>query len=145
MLDEKGSIYIIDTILAVILILIVVLIVNTTITVPNPDYSYESRDIRSSQEIMELLSGKIDFTDQTFLSKISNKLESGENSKEVIHEVSAISKDKLNSYNLDNYRFCENNVLNGEILASSGDFKKTSNVSVATRNYAQYSYSLYVW
>ena len=94
---------------------------------------------------MELLSGKVDFTDQTFLGEISNILKENKNSKQSIREVSKISKDKLDSYNLDNYQFSENNVLKGEVLASSGDYKKAQNVSVATRNYGDYSFTLSVW
>jgi len=73
MLDIKGSFYIIDALLAVFLLLIVFLVVNTAITMPTYDYSYESRDIRIAQDVMESLSGKIDFTDQTFIGKISTR------------------------------------------------------------------------
>ena len=82
MLDNKGSFYIIDAILAIFLLLMVFLVVNAAITMPPADYSYESKDIRTAQDTMELLSGKIDFQDQTFLGKISNILEEGKNSKE---------------------------------------------------------------
>ena len=142
MLDEKGYLYIIDAFLAVVLILTVFLIVNTAISIPNPDYSYQTQDIRTAQDIMEILSGKVNFTDQTFLSEISQILKNGENSKESIRETSKLCKDKLNSYNIQNYKFSENNVLKGKVLVSSGDYSKASNISVATRNYGDYSYSL---
>lgn len=145
MLDEKGYLYIIDAFLAVVLILTVFLIVNTAISIPNPDYSYQTQDIRTAQDIMEILSGKVNFTDQTFLSEISQILKNGENSKESIRETSKLCKDKLNSYNIQNYKFSENNVLKGKVLVSSGDYSKASNISVATRNYGDYSYSLSVW
>ena len=145
MLDNKGSFYIIDAILAIFLLLIVFLVVNTAISLPATDYSYESKDIRTAQDVMELLSGKIDFNDKTFLGEISTVLEDGKNSKESIREVSEISKDKLDSYNLKNYRFTENNILDGEVLASSGDYKKASDVDVASRTYGDYSYSLSIW
>ena len=141
MLDNRGSFYIVDGIIAVILVLIVFLIVNSTISISSPDYSYESHDIKEAQDIMELLSGKIDFTDQSFLSEISEILDNGEYSKEVIREVSKISKEKLNSYNLKNYRFSED----GDVLAQSGDWSKAVNVSVATRSYGDHSYSLQIW
>ena len=144
MLDNKGSFYIMDAILAVILLLTVLLIVNTAISIPESDYSYESKNIRTAQDIMELLSGKIDFTDKTFIAKISEILEKGENSKESVKEVSKISKNKLNSYNIKNYCFKENNILKGEILASSKDKAPSDNV-VATRSYGDYSYTLSVW
>lgn len=145
MLDIKGSFYIIDALLAVFLLLIVFLVVNTAITMPTYDYSYESRDIRIAQDVMESLSGKIDFTDQTFIDKISTILKDEDNSKKSIKEVSKMSRDKLNSYNLKNYKLCENNVLDGKILAFRGNFKKAADVDVATRNYGDYSYTLSVW
>ena len=94
---------------------------------------------------MELLSGKIDFIDNTFTGKISGILKDGKNSKESVRKVSRISKNKLDSYNLKNYRFSENNVLKGEVLASKGDYKKANSVDVATRTYGDYSYTLSVW
>ena len=145
MLDEKGYFYIIDAILAVMLLLIVFLIVNATISIPSPDYSYDSKDIRMAQDTMEMLSGKVNFTDQTFLGEISEILKENENSKESVRDVSRLSKDKLNSFNLKNYKFSENNVLNGKVLAESGDYSKAKDVSVATRNYGDYSYSLSTW
>ena len=145
MLDNRGSIYIIDAILAVIFLLIISLSINTVITIPSHDYSYESHDIRSAQEIMDLLSGKIDFEDQTFLSEISEILKEDQNSRESINEVSKLSKNKLNSYDLSNYKFSESNVLNDEVLASSGNYNNADNVHTASRNYGEYSYTLSVW
>ena len=144
MLDDKGSFYIFDAILAIFLLLTVFLIVNSTIS-QITNYSYESKDIRTAQDVMELLSGKIDFNDQTFLGQISTVLEDGDNSKESIREVSKISKDKLDSYEITNYRFTEDNVLGGEVLASSGDYKDANNVNVASRTYNDYSYTLAIW
>ena len=145
MLDDKGSIYIIDALLALVLVLAALMIVNMTISISTPDYSYDLKEFKSSQDTMELLSGKIDFDDKTFLGEISDILKDGENSKESVRKVSTLCKNKLNSYNLKNYRFCENNVLKGEVLASSGDITKASNISKATRNYDDYSYTLSVW
>jgi hypothetical protein len=145
MLDNKGSFYIFDAILAIFLLLIVFLVVNAAISMPSADYSYESKDIRTAQDVMELLSGKINFNDMTFLSKISKILEDGKNSKQSVREVSDICKDKLDSYNLKNYEFSENNILKGKVLASSGDYKKANDVDVATRNFGDYSYTLSLW
>ena len=145
MLDNKGSFYIIDAILAIFLLLIVFLVVNAAISMPTADYSYESKSIRTAQDVMELLSGKIDFSDQTFLGKISNILEDGENSKESVREVSEISKSRLDSYKLENYQFSESNVLKGKVLASKGDYEKADDVDVASRTYGEYSYTLSVW
>lgn len=145
MLDNKGSFYIIDAILAIVLLLTVFLAINATISMPAYEYSYESKDIKSAQDIMELLSGKIDFADQSFICEISNILNDGKNSKEAVKKVSEISKDKLNSYKLKNYMLTENNVMDGEVLALKGDYKKATNVDVATRTYGDYSYTLSIW
>ena len=145
MLDEKGNFYIIDAVLAVIILLIVFLALNTAISIPSPDYSYQTRDIKTAQDIMEILSGKVNVTDRTFIGDISSVLSEKEDSKEAIREVSKMSRVKFDLYNLENYRFCENNVLDGEVLASSGDYSKAGEVSVASRAYGDYYYTLYLW
>lgn len=145
MKDEKGSFYLIEAILAITVLLIAILIVNTVISIPSPDYSYEGHDLKSAQDVMEILSKKINFTDQTFLGEISTVLKENKNSKKAIRDVSNISQDKFDSFNLKNYKFCENNKLKGKILASKGNYDNAQDVSVATRTYGDYSYTLYVW
>ncbi len=145
MLDDKGYFYIIDAFLAVVLLLIVFLVVNSAISIPSPDYSYDTQDIKTAQDIMELLSGKVNFTDETFIGDISGILKDNKNSKKSIREVSDICEDKFSELNLKNYRFSENNILKGKILASSGDYSKAYDVSAATRTYGDYSYTLSVW
>lgn len=145
MLDNKGSFYLIDAILAVVLLLIVFLAINTTVTMPTHEYSYETRDIRTAQDVMELLSGRIDFQDKSFISEISGILKEGENSKESVREVSKISRDRLDSYDLENYRLVESNVLNDDVLALKGNYDDAENVSVATRTYGDYSFTLSTW
>lgn len=145
MLDNKGSFYIFDAILAIILLLIVFSVVNIAVTIPAYDYSYETKDIRTAQDIMELLSGKIDYDDSSFIGEISAILEEGKNSKESVREVSEVSEDKLNSFNIENYKFCESNVLKDKTLALKGDYSNAKSLSVATRTYGDYSYTLYVW
>jgi hypothetical protein len=145
MLDQKGSFYLIESILAVFILLIAVLVINTVISIPSPDYSYDVHDFKSAQDTMELLSRKINFTDQSFLGEISTILKDNKNSKKSVREVSDICKIKLDSYKLTNYKFCENNKLKGKVLAYSGNFNNAHEVSVASRSYGEYSYTLYVW
>ena len=111
MLDEKGNFFIIDAILAVSLLLFVFVIFNHAIFTPDPDYSSEIKDSKSAQDIMEILGGKINFTDRTFLGDISGILKSNKNSKESVEEVSELSKKKFSALNIENYRFSETNVL----------------------------------
>ena len=145
MLDEKGSLYIMEAILAIVLLLAVFLIVNTVISIPGPDYSYQTNDFKTSQDIMQTLGGKVYFSDRTFLGEISGILKDGKNSKESIRKVSNISKNKFDNLKIKNYRFSESNILDDEVLASSGDFSRATNVSVATRTYGDYYYTLSVW
>lgn len=145
MLDNKGSFFIIDAIMAVVLLLIAFLVINTVITMPAHEYSYETKDIRTAQDIMELLSGKVDFEDQNFIGEISTILKEGKNSKNSIEEVSRISKDKLDSYDLKNYRLVESNKLKNKVLALKGNYERAQNLSVATRTYGDYSFTLSTW
>ena len=80
MLDEKGNFFIIEAILAVILLLIVILAFNSLILFQNSDYSSDIKKSMSTQEIMEVLDGKINFTDQSFLGDISAILKEKKNS-----------------------------------------------------------------
>lgn len=146
MKDEKGSLYIFDAILAIILLLMVVFIINSAVvSIPSPSYSNSVKDFKTAQDIMETLSGKVNFADRTFLGDISTILIENENSEESIREVSDISKIKFDNLNLDNYRFSENNVLDGKVLSIKGDYNRAENVSVAGRSYGDYYYTLEVW
>ena len=145
MTDEKGNFYLIESILAISILLMAVFVVNTVISLHSPDYSYDTLNFKTSQDIMETLSGKVNFTDKSFINHISDVLKDNKNSKKSVNDVSDICKEKFDTFNLKNYRFCENNVLDGKVLASSGDFSKASNVSQATRTYGDYSYTLYTW
>ena len=145
MLDDKGSFYLIESILAIAILLMAIFVVNTVISIPSPEHSYDSLDFKTSHDIMEALSGTVNFTDKSFIGSISDTLKENRNSKRSVRDVSEICREKFDTFNLDNYRFCENNVLKGKVLASSGDFSKATGVSQATRTYGDYSYSLYVW
>lgn len=145
MKDEKGNLYIIEAILAIAILFVAIFVVNTVISLPSADYSYQSHDLRSAQDIMEALSGKVDFTDQTFLGEISAILKEKKNSKKSVQEVSDICQNRFDGFKLGNYKFTENSKLKGKVLASKGNYDKAKEVSVATRTYGEYSYTLYVW
>lgn len=145
MLDEKGNFFIMDAVLAVILLLVIFLVFNSAISLQDSSYSNEIKKSKNAQDIMEILSGKIEYADGTFIGDISEILKDNDNSKESVSEVSKLSKDKFNALNLENYRFSETNVLDDKALASSGDYSKADDVSVAIRTYGDYSYTLSIW
>ena len=143
--DEKGILYLGDAIIALSILFIVMLMLNTLISLPNPTYSDISHNSKDAQDIMEILSGKVNFHDNTFLKKITSILKDNKNSKKSVSEVSQICDEKFGEFKLKNYRFVETNHLDSKVLSGSGDFTKANNVSVATRNFDGYSYTLYVW
>ena len=145
MLDDKGNLFIIDAVIAIILLLMVFLAFNTAISLHDAYDSDEIKNSKESQDIMELLGGKINFTDRTFLGDISTILKENKNSKKSVQEVSEMCEKEFSSLNLKNYRFSETNVLNNKVLASSGEYSDADNVSVAIRSYGDYSYTLSVW
>ncbi len=145
MLDEKGNFFIIDAVLAVILLLAVFIVFNSAISIPDSSYSNEIKESKNAQDIMEILSGKIYYSDGTFIGDISEILKENKNSKESIREVSGLCEDKFESLKIKNYRFSETNVLKDKVLASSGDYSNAKDVSSATRSYGDYYFTLSTW
>ena len=145
MKDEIGNLYIADAIIALSILFIAMIMLNSLVSLPNSTYSDISHNSKNAQDIMEILSGKVDFKDHTFLSEITGILKDNKNSKKSIREVSQICDDKFCELKLSNYRFVESNKLDSKILSESGDFSKAERISVATRNYDGYSYTLYLW
>jgi hypothetical protein len=145
MLDEKGNFFIIDAVLAVILLLAVFIVFNSAISIPDSSYSNEIKESKNAQDIMEILSGKVYYSDGTFISDISEILKENKNSKESIREVSGLCEDKFESLKIKNYRFSETNVLKDKVLASSGDYSNAKDVSSATRSYGDYYFTLSTW
>jgi len=145
MLDEKGNFFIIDAVLAVILLLAVFIVFNSAISIHDSSYSNEIKESKNAQDIMEILSGKVYYSDGTFISDISEILKENKNSKESIREVSGLCEDKFESLKIKNYRFSETNVLKDKVLASSGDYSNAKDVSSATRSYGDYYFTLSTW
>ena len=143
--DEKGILYSGDAIIALSILFIVMLMLNTLISIPNPTYSDISSNSKDAQDVMEILGGKVSFTDSTFLDEITAILKENKNSKKSIREVSQMCDEKFSEYKLTNYRFVETNHLDSSVLSGYGDFSRATNLSVATRNCDGYSYTLYIW
>jgi len=144
--DTKGFLSIIDGIFAILLLLIVFSLFNSIIDLEISEYSYTSNEFKDSQDIMELLSNKINFEDKSFLEEAEFILKRDNNSKTSIKEVSILfnntTKELISN---SNYLFTETNYLKGESISSSGDIKNTNNLSVAKRNVGNYSFILYMW
>jgi len=150
--DNKGFLSLIDSLLSIFLILMVLVSFNMVMDMETPSLSRESHQLKTSQDIMEIMSSKIDGRDYSILERISYTLSSNNNSissrrdvKKLLDEFFASYFNGAYNYKDYHYSFIEINQLNGEVLSSNGDFNDYDEVSVAIRNYGNYSYKLYIF
>lgn len=145
--DNKGFVSLADAMLSIFILLMVLVAFNMMIDIEIPSLSEESNDFKSSQDIMEIMSSKVDGRDFTVLERITYILSENNNSIASRREVKVILDEFFMVYFDDRYHysFVETNQLNGEILSSNGDYSSSGRVNVAIRNYGNYSYKLYVF
>ena len=145
--DNKGFISLADAMLSIFILLMVLIAFNMIIDIDVPSLSEENTNFKTSQDIMEVMSSKVDGRDYTFIDRISYLLSSNNNSIVSKREVKSLLDDFFSAY-LDNnyhYAFVESNNLNGEVLSSNGDYESSDRVNVAIRSYGNYSYKLYLF
>lgn len=145
--DNKGFISLADAMLSIFILLMVLIAFNMIIDIDVPSLSEENTNFKTSQDIMEVMSSKVDGRDYTLIERISYVLSSNNNSLASKREVKSLLDDFFSAY-LDNnhyYAFVESNNLNGEVLSSNGDYESSDRVNVAIRNYGNYSYKLYLF
>jgi len=150
--DKKGFLSLVDAILSIFLIMVVLVSFNMILDMETPSLSEESHQLKTSQDIMEIMSSKIDGRDYSILEKVSYILSSNNNSISSRRDVKNLLDEFFASYFNDDYNyknyhysFIETNQLNGEVLSSNGDFEDSGDVSLAIRNYGNYSYKLYIF
>lgn len=145
--DNKGFVSLADAMLSIFVLLMVLMAFNMMIDIEIPSLSEESNDFKTSQDIMEIMSSKVDGRDYTILERITYILSENNNSIASKRKVKAILDEFFMVYFDDRYHysFVETNQLNGEVLSSNGDYSSSGRVNVAIRNYGNYSYKLYVF
>ena len=145
--DNKGFVSLADAMLSIFILLMVLVAFNMVVDIEIPSLSEESNDFKSSQDIMEIMSSKVDGRDYTVLERITYILAENNNSIASRREVKAILDEFFMVYFDDRYHysFVETNQLNGDILSSNGDYSSSERVNVAIRNYGNYSYRLYIF
>ena len=146
-IDNKGFVSLADAMLSIFILLMVLVAFNMVVDIEIPSLSEESNDFKSSQDIMEIMSSKVDGRDYTVLERITYILSENNNSIASKREVKVILDEFFIVYFDDRYHysFVETNQLNGDILSSNGDYSSSDRVNVAIRNYGNYSYKLYVF
>ena len=145
--DNKGFVSLADAMLSIFILLMVLVAFNMVVDIEIPSLSEENNDFKTSQDIMEILSSKVDGRDYTLLERITYILSKDNNSIASKREVKAILDEFFMVYfdEMYHYSFVETNQLNGEILSSNGDYSSSERVNVAIRNYGNYSYKLYIF
>ena len=145
--DNKGFVSLADAMLSIFILLMVLVAFNMMIDIEIPSLSEESNDFKTSHDIMEIMSSKVDGRDYAVLERITYILSENNNSIASKREVKAILDEFFMVYFDDkyNYSFVETNQLNGEVLSSNGDYSSSERVNVAIRNYGNYSYKLYIF
>ena len=146
-IDNNGFVSLADAMLSIFILLMVLVAFNMVVDIEIPSLSEESNDFKSSQDIMEIMSSKVDGRDYTVLERITYILAENNNSIASRREVKAILDEFFIVYFDDRYHysFVETNQLNGGILSSNGDYSSSERVNVAIRNYGNYSYKLYIF
>lgn len=145
--DNKGFVSLADAMLSIFILLMVLMAFNMMSDIEISSLSEENNDFKTSQDIMEIMSSKVDGRDYTVLERITYILSENNNSIASRREVKAILDEFFMVYFDDRYHysFVETNQLNGDILSSNGDYSSSERVNVAIRNYGNYSYKLYVF
>ena len=148
--DNNGFVSLIDALLSIFILFLVLIAFNMMIDIDIPSLSEENNDFKTGQDIMEIMSSKVDGRDYTLIERISYILSSNNNSIGSKRKVKALLDDFFSIYlgndnQYHHYAFAETSQLNGEILSSNGDYESAETVNVASRNYGNYSYKLYLF
>ena len=78
--DNKGFVSLADALLSIFILFMVFIAFNMMIDIDLPSLSEENNDFKTSQDIMEIMSSKIDGRDFTLIERISFILSSNNNS-----------------------------------------------------------------
>lgn len=78
--DNKGFVSLADAMLSIFILLMVLMAFNMMIDIEVPSLSEESNDFKTSQDIMEIMSSKVDGRDYTVLERITYILSENNNS-----------------------------------------------------------------
>ena len=145
--DNKGFVSLADALLSIFILFMVLIAFNMMSDIGIPSLSEENNDFKTSQDIMEIMSSKVDGRDYTILGRITFILAENNNSIASKREVKEILDEFFMVYLDDRYHysFVESYQLNGDILSSNGDYTNSRRVNVAIRNYGNYSYKLYIF
>ncbi len=141
-MDDKGLVYTLDAVLALIPVIIVIFGVSNFMASVEPANPLPSS--QNAQDILELMTYS-EVNHVSVLEKISLILSSGNNSRASITDAQKIASSFLDEkLTGTDYLLTEENQLRGEILAGKMDLKKEDNVATASRNCGNYTFRIYI-
>ena len=96
--DNKGFVSIFDAMLSIFILLMVLIAFNMMIDIDIPSLSEENNGFKTSQDIMEIMSSKVDGRDYSLIERISYVLSSNNNSMDSKRKVKSLLDDFFSAY-----------------------------------------------
>ena len=146
--DNKGFLSLLDGILAILILFMGLLIFNSVLNFYSPTPYDDYVDSKIANDVMELMTLKIDENSYSTLESVVIILKANDNNLnyETKNNIANILGNFLNKMIPDkNYLLVENNVLDGEVLVEKGDIQTASNISTTNRNLGEYSFTLSIF
>ena len=144
-MDNKGFIFTLDAVLALIPVFLVLIAVSGA---SQGNLIQPSQQVRLSHQAQDTLDAMAQYRNggETLLEEIVMVLKSNNNDVSGVDAARKIAGAFLNkTLPGANYELIELNQLNGETIVSKGVRDKAQNVAVGTKNYGNYCFKLYVW
>ena len=96
--DDKGFVSLIDALFAVLILFMVLMAFNMLIDMDIPSLSQENNDFKIGQDIMEIMSSKVDGRDYAILEKLSHVLSANNSSVASQRKVKSLLDDCFSDY-----------------------------------------------
>lgn len=144
-MDNKGFIFTIDAVLALIPVFIVLMAVSG---VDQGSLILPSQQIRLSHQAQDTLDamGQYHTSEGTLIEEMVVVLKVNNNDATGVAGAGKLAGAYLEN-NLPgmNYNLVELNHLNGETIISKGNMEDAPNVAIGTKNHGDYCFKLYMW
>lgn len=144
-MDNKGFIFTVDAVLALIPVFIVLV---TVCGVDQGSLILPSQQVRLNHQAQDALDSMSHYnsTQNTLIERMVIVLEKDNNGQAGVHAAGDLARAYLdNDLRGMEYKLVELNHLDGATIISKGDIDNAQNVAVGSKNYDGYSFKLYMW
>lgn len=143
-MDDEGFIFTLDGVLALIPIFILLMAVSS---VDQGSLILPSQHVRLTHQAQDALDSMAQYrvSENTLIEEMVMALEAN-NGASGVDIAGGLAQNYLDvNLNGMNYKLVELSKLDGNTLSSKGNMDNAENVAVATKNYGDYCFKLYVW